>query len=424
MTSYNVHPETQYVEFSDLFKENRVWRVYVRLIKKASQQTFTQVDWNLMEEVQVPILSKYLQGEHIPDDLVAELWTETGLVTGKITRSIPTYAPEKNQGKKNYRDSFQQALSMAQSKYEKKLKEGFLPTQSSNCVAHRDEDPKIFPMLAKPYKKNISYPVYAQPKLDGLRCVVFYDAKTKQVVMQSRTRKVFPDNASNDLIRQQLQPILQSLPSLTYLDGELYNHSVKLQDLNHFARGTETDEAPTLEYHVYDILYAPYTHTFEERSRQLQALNSLVQGLRIKVVDTQFVSNEKQLDELYTNYILQGYEGLMVRNPKGVYDFGKRSGNLLKRKEVFTEEFPIVDYTSGTNGKDLNALIWICETSKGDRFKVTPNLTYDERYELFNQAQKKFNKLFKNRLLTVEYRNLSVDQVPQHAKAVVIRDVE
>jgi DNA ligase-1 len=424
MSSYQIHPETQYVEFSDLFKENRVWRIYVRLIKKASQQTFTQVDWNLMEEVQVPILDKYLQGEHIPNDLVAELWTETGLVTGKITRSIPTYAPEKNQGKKNYRDSFQQALSMAQSKYDKKLKEGFSFVQSSDCVAHSDTDPKIFPMLAKPYKKGISYPVYTQPKLDGLRCVTFYDSKSKQVVMQSRTRKVFPDNASNDLIRQQLQPILQTLPPLTYLDGELYNHSVKLQDLNHFARGTETAETPTLEYHVYDILYAPYTHTFEERAQQLTMLKSLVQKTMIKVVDTQFIPDEKQLDKLYSKYIDQGYEGLMVRNPNGVYEFGKRSGNLLKRKEVFTEEFPIVDYTSGTKGKDLNALIWICETPKGDRFKVTPNLTYEERYDLFKQAQKKFDKLFKNRLLTVEYRNLSVDQVPQHAKAVVIRDVE
>ena len=426
MSSYRVHPETQCVEFLELFKENRVWRIFIRLIKKSSQKAFAGVDWNLMEEVQVPILEKYFS-ENIPEDLIAEMWTETGLVSGKITRSIPTYPPEKNKGKKNFRDSFQQALSMAQSKWDKKEKEGFEPKSEDNTKPVKSTELKIFPMLAKPFKtfkKSLSYPVYAQPKLDGLRCIAFLDSKTGRVVLQSRTRKVFPDNASNQLIQKRVHTILETIPPLTYLDGELYNHSVKLQNLNHYARGSETDlenHEPVLQYHVYDIISPPYHDLFEERAQQLEQFQT---GSVVQIVQTELVETEAQLDQLYAQFIDQGYEGLMVRNPKGEYAFGKRSDHLLKRKEVFTEEFPIVDYTSGTNGKDLHALIWICKTPNGERFKVTPNMTYEERYQYFEQAEKEFVQVFKHRLLTVEYRNLSVDKVPQHAKGVCIRDVE
>jgi ATP-dependent DNA ligase len=160
---------------------------------------------------------------------------------------------------------------------------------------------------------------------------------------------------------------------------------------------------------------------FSERAKMLcKVPNSDI----IKVVSTRLIETQKNFDQIYMDWIDEGYEGMMVRDLNGVYQFGKRSGYLLKRKEVFTEEFQIVDYTSGTNGKDLHALIWICATSNEIQFKVTPNLTYEERYQLFQDCNQRFKQHYKHRLLTVEYRGLSIDRVPQHAKAICIRDIE
>ena len=116
--------ETQYIEYPILFKKDksgktRVWKIILRLIKKHSQKKFQNIDWNMMDEIQVPILQKYLDVK-LPDDLQAEFWTETGVVGGKITRAIPTYPEEKFVGKKNYRDTLKQGIFMCQSKWEKK----------------------------------------------------------------------------------------------------------------------------------------------------------------------------------------------------------------------------------------------------------------------------------------------------------------
>ena len=47
--------------------------------------------------------------------------------------------------------------------------------------------------------------------------------------------------------------------------------------------------------------------------------------------------------ETFSKFITQGYEGIMLRNLNMPYEFGKRSKNLLKYKEFFTEEFEIID---------------------------------------------------------------------------------
>jgi len=416
----SVHPETQLFEFPVLHKEKRVWKIIVRLIKADSQKNFSKVDWNLMEEVQVPILPEYItDSDTLPVDIIAQLWTETGQINGKITRSIPTYPLEKNKDKKNYRNCFQQALSVAESKHKKKREEGFVE-QNSDIVVISERLEPIFPMLAKPYIGKVKFPVYVQPKLDGLRCVAFLDHKN-QIVLQSRTKKIFPNNIANDRIRKELENVFKILGKDIYLDGELYNHTTKLQTLNRYARGSDNlEDSKVLQYHIYDIMDKNET-VFSDR---VKLLSKIPIGDIIKVVSTQLIENQKDFEQTYIDWIGEGYEGMMIRDLNGVYQFGKRSGYLLKRKEVFTEEFQIVDYTSGTNGKDLHALIWICSTTNGIQFKVTPNLTYEERYQLFQDCNQRFKQHYKHRLLTVEYRGLSIDRVPQHAKGICIRDIE
>ena len=415
----SIQSETQFFEFPVLYKEKRIWKIFIRLIKADSQANFSKVNWNLMQETQVPILSEYItNSKALPTDIIAELWTETGQVNGKITRSIPTYPLEKNKDKKNYRNCFQQAISVAESKHKKKIEEGFL--EENSIVSVSDEALSlVFPMLAKPFSGTVRFPVHVQPKLDGLRCVAFLD-HNGQVILQSRTKKIFPNNTVNDRIRKELENVFKLVGKQVYLDGELYNHTTKLQTLNHYARGSDTTQnSQVLQYHIYDAMNMVET-TFSDRAKILEKISN---GDIIQVVETRLIESLKDFDESYNEWIGNGFEGMMIRDPNGVYQFGKRSGYLMKRKEVFTDEFPIVDYTSGTNGKDLNALIWVCSTKNGIHFKVTPNLTYEERYKLFQECRENF-KHYANRLLTIEYRGLSIDQVPQHAKAVCIRDIE
>ena len=124
-----------------------------------------------------------------------------------------------------------------------------------------------------------------------------------------------------------------------------------------------------------------------------------------------------------------GYEGAMLRNTNGEYlasaDKASRSSDLVKLKPKHTDEFKIIGYTQGKRGKDKGAIIWICSTENDNEFNVTPkDMTYEERYDLFIDCEKNFDEKYFNKMMTVEYEDLSKAGVPQRAKAVIIRDYE
>jgi hypothetical protein len=98
---------------------------------------------------------------------------------------------------------------------------------------------------------------------------------------------------------------------------------------------------------------------------------------------------------------------------------------LVKLKQCFSDEFKIIGYTEGSRGKDKGAIIWVCETADNVEFNVTPkDITYEQRKELFLDAEENFDKKYKHKMLTVDYEALSKNGVPLRAKAVVIRDYE
>ena len=152
----------------------------------------------------------------------------------------------------------------------------------------------------------------------------------------------------------------------------------------------------------------------------------------VKPVPTIKANSEGEAVELFNKFISDKYEGAILRNIDGAYlaDPNKtgsfmRSNDLVKMKKKFTDEFETVDFTDGKRGKDKGAVIWICQTSDGVKFHVTPkDITYEERYKIYDKCKKDFDNLYKNRMLTVEYEDLSKNGVPQRAKALVFRDYE
>lgn len=93
----------------------------------------------------------------------------------------------------------------------------------------------------------------------------------------------------------------------------------------------------------------------------------------IKVIDTFFINNNDNLEELMTNTLLEGYEGLVLRDPLSKYTFsvnGKRSRDTIKYKIRNEMDVQIVDFTSGI-GKDTNCLVLSCKANNCDTiFKV------------------------------------------------------
>lgn len=63
--------------------------------------------------------------------------------------------------------------------------------------------------------------------------------------------------------------------------------------------------------------------------------------------------------DAFDYYVSQGYEGCMVRNMDGFYEF-KRSYNLQKIKEMDDTEFKIVGVKVGTKGSMAGKAVFTC----------------------------------------------------------------
>lgn len=246
----------------------------------------------------------------------------------------------------------------------------------------------VLPMLAHNYKdrgRYITEPCYVQPKLDGVRILV----NNKGGI--SRTGKVVPGTEHWG----------RHLKDGEYLDGECYKHGMDFEAIT-----SAFKTAPeTLEFHVFDYYDVNRPNlTFEERMSHV-------------TVDTRMVTAKEDLQAVHDAFTTRGYEGIMIRNPSGAYEPGKRSNYLLKMKMFETEEFTIVGVHEGT-GRDAGTPVWECETG-GGTFSVRPEGTVEARREAFGRREEIVGKK-----LTVRFQNLTAAGVPRFPIGIAIRDYE
>jgi ATP-dependent DNA ligase len=451
---------------TDSNENTRKWEIKVRLIKGGEKKY--GIDWDLMLDDVVPVQKKHLEGEPLPEGTVAQMWVETGVMTGKLSRHQPTYPKTKNAGRSNERNPLEQGLVEARSHYLKRVENGLVseaeflksnaPTKKGKKSTKKSKikHEKYFPMLVRKYedeKKRMEYPMYVQTKLDGARMVVYLNKSPKEnptsenVIMYTRQKK---DYAGFDPIRKELLPALIDMWDFTnnesiYLDGELYKHGMSLQDISGAVRNPKRAgmaKYQGIKYHMFDIFYPSSLHLpFEQR---LEYLNDVFCGIEgnpkcTVQVRSYLVKNEKAQDDLYKKFLKDKYEGAILRNSDSLYlahptknSTQIRSKFVLKRKMKYSAEYEVVDYAQGTKGRDKGAIMWVCQTNPADKekkktFNVTPkDITYEKRYAIYKKASANkgagFNERYKGRMMTVEYEDLSKDGVPLRAKAVGFRE--
>jgi len=99
--------------------------------------------------------------------------TKYGQVNGQIQTKKWTVCTPTNVGQSNQRNAQEQAEFEAQALWKKKKESGYFES-----VDQIDQQTFVEPMLAKnyeEYKDNLTFPVFSQPKLDGIRCIVSKD---------------------------------------------------------------------------------------------------------------------------------------------------------------------------------------------------------------------------------------------------------
>lgn len=310
--------------------------------------------------------------------------THAGLADGAIVTSEWTICEPTNEGRANYRDGEQQATFEIEAAYNKKLTREYHRT-----VQDTDKGAHFFkPMLANKFDAAKFQPGFAQPKLDGVRCIATKDG------MFSREGKPIPGAPH---IHEALQCLFELDPGLV-LDGELYNHEFK-DDFNAIiSLVKKANPSPErlaeiqakVQYHVYDIPSHP--RSFGERS---DVLNDLIIDLGVDFiidVETYQVDTVDDHDTLHGKWLTEGYEGSMWR-ADAIYE-QKRSKTLLKRKEFQDEEFEVVRIEEGLGNWSGMAKRVVCKLPDGREFGAGIKGSMERARELLHETHKEATVTF------------------------------
>ena len=333
-----------------------------------------------------------------------QLLIEHGKEHGKQQLKIET-VKGKNIGRSNETTAEEQAVLEAQSRVNRQLDKGYRKDKDGLGVL------PLLPMLAHDYLKQghrIEYPCFASPKLDGVRCLAI--RTSDGVTLKSRGGK----NYSVEHIQDQLKDMMFVGE---VWDGELYIHGMYLEDIVSAVKKPNSN-TPNLKFVVFDVV--EQGNPFCNRVEGVQALCETYSGCP----DTKYVEflhyikveDEEDMKALHKTYVLDGYEGVMLRNYHGLYESGKRSADLQKYKEFSDEEFLIVGIEQDRNG---NGVFVVTDPLANDTFTVCYG-DFEERKKQLNNPEEYVGKW-----LTVKYQTRYKDsKLPQFPTGVWIRDVD
>jgi DNA ligase-1 len=284
----------------------------------------------------------------------------SGKLGGKMVASEWTVAKPKNTGRANATTAAEQCMLEAKAAWEKKQRDGYSLTADA---AHGSEAFQC--MLAQTYvdandPKKSRKPrvllaaswgdVYSQPKLDGVRLIA---SPGSMVSRKNREIVAVPH------VAEALGELFERHPGLI-LDGELYNHELKddfdaLVSLVRKTKPTAEDfaAAESMQYWVYDCAGDMAGEEYDKRFAKIVEVITELDSPHVRFVQASAVRTEQGIDELYAEYLEQGFEGQMLRI-NAPYE-NKRSDKLIKRKEYEDKEFLVVNIWEGEGNRSGQA---------------------------------------------------------------------
>lgn len=251
---------------------------------------------------------------------------------------------------------------------------------------YKDLLPEGFCMGANKYDaKRVTFPVYADTKLDGVRCIALLG---DNIDLKSRNGKPFNNYKS---IEDELAAL--GLENDVSLDGEItMGH---FQDLMK-TLGKKTDGIELSKDAIYNIFDIQITDmTFEYRLIILDKIRTLIDELGLKhlrVITGELIENEEELQKYYELQLENGEEGAMIKTLDGLYEF-KRTYAWQKMKPEHSEDLEIVGIDEG-KGKYVGQLgAFICKLDNGDTVNVGSGLKDEERVELWPRREELIGEL-------------------------------
>lgn len=382
-----------------------------------------------------------------------------GIRDGKLVVHDSEVTEGKNIGRSNETTPREQALLEAERDWIKKVKGGYAPekavpevkkklirkpkTIDTVAEVNKSEDSAVAmattqskkmlkPMLALEMdsdKLSIKFPAFVQPKLDGVRCLVYRDNTTGKLIFQSRSNTIYEPFGH---LLPEFEALFASFDDSDDLiiDGELYTHGMAFEKITSMARRSKTKhgEVSELQHHIYDCFYSGTKNLeknkigYADRYKALETAFAKSPHTNIVLVETKLAGTLEDVYALHTHYttLSAPYEGVMIRGKDSPYKQQGRSKELLKYKMFHDDEFVVIGHHEGT-GAHAGTPIFECasKVKKDKMFSVTMQGSIEGRKKMFENVESYYGKK-----LTVKYQEITADGVPRFPVGLAFRDYE
>lgn len=288
------------------------------------------------------------------------------------------------------------------------------------------KDRKYF-YLNNPYEKKekgavvAKFPILGQPKINGVRCNVYLE--NGEVKMKSKEGEAYFVEHIIAWFTDRLHLFFTIEGKPIVYDGELYIHNEKLQYIRSAVVKANLNTAG-ITYEIYDLAIPDMSNInrfimLKELLAECMNLKTreYINNVSVKYVRTYVLTSDLHVQTKTDELIEAGYEGIILRVKDAVYQFGKRTVNMLKLKRLVDEEFQIIGILPQENDAELG--LYLCITKEGLEFKVTP--TEDEDYK---RMMIMMPYLFVNKWLTCSFYEYTDKDIPFHIVHNIVRDYE
>jgi len=323
------------------------------------------------------------------DDLTANWAFEFGLYKKKmIQRNI--HVPDHNT---RHDSCFEQAVVKACSKFTKMLKDGYAVSIKDSKIKKKIDRPmQTTNYNTKSIRESIKFPIYVQKKFDGVfvkiqkidNKITYHSSSMKEIKsldhIDADVDKIY------DYIRNRYKRKNQNVKlSNNYrFVGEIYVHGVERAIISGLTnRDESTSETSILEIRLFEMYIYDKKYEYTVRTKYLQNMKKVITKdlTKIQIVKEAFVKTQEMMDKLLANAIKNGYEGIIIRNPKGIYEHGKRSKNLIKRKVWDDDICKLTDVLlASTDNKDVYGIKLVCVSERFGDKKIIINGSGTEEY--------------------------------------------
>ena len=344
------------------------------------------------------------------------IYRYTGQFEGKMTKQ-PEIIVDRGKATRNIHEQVELQFNALVKGYKDK---GYIELENEIDNYNSEELYKLFgdapvgtngvikPMLAKQADKVIKTDIFnkkwiASRKIDGLRCIIYLGDDDK-LHTSSRGATNYDSAMFEILTHPALIKLFKNNKGLM-LDGECYHHGYTLQQINSIAKTQKVaKDLEVLQFYWYDIV--DLNNPFKARLAKMNSIaNELKEygseiswepdrvfkenELRIQFVPQVEVSGWDNMMKLHNEYVSEGWEGLVIRDPERPYKPNGRTNDMIKVKIYKDDCFKVIGKEAGLRGSE--DMVFIMQMPDGRTFKAKPFGDREQKQEYWINFEEKYN---------------------------------